>query len=86
MSHEADSPPDPPDFSETPRSHAEITFDLRDMLTAGELEKFHSAAVKAEAPTLTEHFLKEALNPKQQWTDRAETPRQRPGTRRPNYF
>jgi len=63
MSHEADSPPDPPKFPETPRCCAEITFDLREMLTAGELEKFQSTAVKAQAPTLTEHFLKKALNP-----------------------
>jgi len=40
-----------------PESKTRITFDLRDILTPEELEKFKAAAAEAKAPNLTEHFL-----------------------------
>ena len=38
-------------------SRTRIQFDLADVLTAEELEKFQRAAEEAQAPSLTEHFL-----------------------------
>lgn len=38
-------------------SGTRILFDLKDHLTAAELEKFQKAAANAGAPSLTDHFL-----------------------------
>jgi hypothetical protein len=40
-----------------PASATEIKFDLSDVLTPEEVEKFQAAAKAADAPNLTEHFL-----------------------------
>lgn len=42
---------------EKPASRTRITFDLEDVLTVAEVEKFTAAAAVSGAPTLTEHFL-----------------------------
>lgn len=39
------------------QSATEIKFDLKDVLTPEELEKFTAAAADSGAPNLTEHFL-----------------------------
>lgn len=38
-------------------SETRISFDLADVLSADEIEKFKAAAAAANAPNLTEHFL-----------------------------
>lgn len=38
-------------------SATEIKFDLKDVLSPEEVEKFQAAAKAADAPNLTEHFL-----------------------------
>ena len=38
-------------------SDTQVSFDLKDVLTAEELEKFQAAAKAADAPNLTEHLL-----------------------------
>lgn len=43
--------------NEAPVSRTRIQFDLADVLTAEELEKFQRAAEEAHAASLTEHFL-----------------------------
>ena len=42
---------------EQPVSRTRIQFDLADVLTAEEIEKFQRAAAEAGAANLTEHFL-----------------------------
>jgi hypothetical protein len=49
---QADNLPTSPTGSET-----RISFDLADVLTPEEIEKFQAAAKAANAPNLTEHFL-----------------------------
>lgn len=51
----SDMTTDQPDTA--PASATEIKFDLADILTAEEIEKFQAAAKAANAPNLTEHFL-----------------------------
>ncbi len=45
------------DRSDRPQSRTRIQFDLADVLTPEEIEKFQRAAAEANAPSLTEHFL-----------------------------
>ena len=49
--------PDTAADTAAPASATEIKFDLADVLTPEELEKFQAAAKAADAPNLTEHFL-----------------------------
>lgn len=49
---------------ETP-SRTRIVFDLKDILTAEELEQFLRSAEEAHAPNLREHFLNITLRTKQ---------------------
>jgi len=61
MSHEAEVPLDPPERLPKPTRRTKIAIDLKEVLSGTELEKFQSTAARAQAPTLTEHFLNETI-------------------------
>jgi hypothetical protein len=53
-----------PETNQT-ESRTRIVFDLKDILTADELEQFLRSAEEAHAPNLREHFLNITLRTKQ---------------------
>lgn len=61
----SESNPTPPEPAALPESRTRIVFDLRDVLSEAELERFQAAAKEAGAESLTEHFLNLTLRTEQ---------------------